>query len=127
MLKFVVISGGNDSTEEQRVNVKKDIVAPIIDDILCNIIKRNTAINSVDKERAKIQQQLGEDVFLDICLQMRNKCVFCHHTSGVMTARNYPINQLSTSMSGRTYVLFFTLMETLPTVLHSPTAYNSSA
>src|SRR6218665_968215 len=46
MLKFVVRSGGNHSTEEQRVNVKKDIVVPIIDDILCNIVKRNTAIKA---------------------------------------------------------------------------------
>src|SRR6218665_371712 len=105
MLKFVVRSGGNDSTEEQRVNLKKDIVAPIIDDILCNIVKRNTAINSVDKDRANIQQQLGEDVFLAICLQMRNKCVFCHHTSDVMTVRNYLYVQ--NSRSGRKYVLFF--------------------
>src|SRR6218665_2442555 len=92
MLKFVVRSGGNNSTEEQRVNVKKDIFAPIIDDILCNIVKRNTAIKaaSTKLDRAKIQQQLGEDVFLAICLQMRNKCVFCHHnTSGMMTVRNY--------------------------------------
>ena len=66
MLKFVVRSGGSNSTEEQRVNVKKDIAAPIINDILCNIVKRNTAINSVDKDRAKIQQQLGEDVFFAI-------------------------------------------------------------
>ena len=46
MLKFVVHSGGNNSTEEQRVNVKKDIDAPIINDILCNVVKRNTAIQA---------------------------------------------------------------------------------
>jgi len=48
MLKFVVRSGGNNSTEEQRVNVKKDIVAPIINDIdlLCNVVKRNTAVKA---------------------------------------------------------------------------------
>src|SRR6218665_3301768 len=50
MLKFVVRSGGNNSTEEQRVNVKKDIVAPIIDDILCNIVKRNTAIKAASRK-----------------------------------------------------------------------------
>ena len=74
MLKFVVRSVGNNSTEEQCVNVKDDIVAPIINDIglLCNFVKRNIYC-SVDKDRAKIQQQLREDVFLAICLQMRNK------------------------------------------------------
>jgi len=43
MLKFVVRSVGNNSTEEQCVNVKDDIVAPIINDIglLCNFVKRN--------------------------------------------------------------------------------------
>jgi len=48
MLKFVVRSGGNSNTEEQRVNVKKDIVAPIINDILCNVVKINrpTAIEA---------------------------------------------------------------------------------
>ena len=48
MLKFVVRSGGNNSTEEQRVNVKKDIVAPISNDILCNVVKGNrpTAIKA---------------------------------------------------------------------------------
>jgi len=46
MLKFVVRSGGNNSTEEQRVNVKKDIAAPIINDILCNVVKRKTAIKA---------------------------------------------------------------------------------
>ena len=50
MLMFVVCSGGNNSTEEQRVNVKKDIVAPIINDIhiglLCNVVERNTAIKA---------------------------------------------------------------------------------
>jgi len=35
MLKFVVRSGGNNSTEEERVIAKKDrhIVAPIINDV----------------------------------------------------------------------------------------------
>ena len=52
MLKFVVRSSGNNSTEEQRVSVKKDIVAPITNDILCNVglyvVKRNrpTAIKA---------------------------------------------------------------------------------
>jgi len=34
MLKFIVRSGGNNSNKEQHVNAKKDIVAPIINDIL---------------------------------------------------------------------------------------------
>ena len=39
MLKFVVRSGGNNSTDEQRVNVAKNIAAPILTDILCNVVK----------------------------------------------------------------------------------------
>ena len=46
MWKFVVRSGatrGSNTTEERHINVKKDIVAPIINDLLCNVVKANTA------------------------------------------------------------------------------------
>ena len=67
MWKFVVRSGatrGSKSTEERRVNVKKDIVVRIINDLLCYVVRANTStkVRTIDKDRAKIQQQLGEDV-----------------------------------------------------------------
>jgi len=55
-----------------------------MDGPLCNVVKRNTAIKAGSKDRVKIQQQLGEDVFLAICLQMRNKYVFCPPTPHIL-------------------------------------------
>jgi len=67
MWKFDVRSGatrGSKSTEERHVNVKKDIVVRIINDLLCYVVRANTStkVRTIDKDRAKIQQQLGEDV-----------------------------------------------------------------
>ena len=58
-------SGGNNSTKEQRVNAKKDIVAPIINDILCQVVKRNrpTAIKAATKKTGPKYNSNGEKTY----------------------------------------------------------------
>jgi len=63
MLKLIVRSGGNNSIEEQDagLNAKKDIVAPIINDIPCNVVKRNTAIKAaLTKTGPKYNSNFGK-------------------------------------------------------------------